>query len=477
MSLSPLEVLHPDGVLHSALVVGNGCPDVLLPEHVTESGDADLVIFAPTANELGRTNWLVPAAREVAARLSDDGFAYVLAPRHRRASVVRALTRLGLPRDTAFVHDPDVATSRVLVPLALDAATYAFTHLVPTRRARRDAVLLTLRSSAGRTLVAHGASNIGIVVRRPRGRPLFAWIDRIAGSGSTQSAIVSATWRRPITSLVAHRFMGGDQPTDVLKLTSRSDTGNAPGEADLLGRLGDTARAAGASIPDVRGTHRLDGREVIVESAVAGRSAAAVLADAPQRLPAVMTRVVAWLQRWNEQTQARRPLTEDDLDRHIERHLDALAPVLPDMAGYRSWCAGRWRPLVGTTMPFVAAHNDLTMVNVFLPPGDLGVVDWEDATDGALPLVDFYYSVVDAAAAAARYADRGEAFSRCFGEATGFARRHELELMRALELTPAQAELCFHSCWLSYAARERAATSTGPFLEIAHNLLRTRVVR
>jgi hypothetical protein len=126
-------------------------------------------------------------------------------------------------------------------------------------------------------------------------------------------------------------------------------------------------------------------------------------------------------------------------------------------------------------MPFVAAHNDLTMVNVFLPQDGLGIVDWEDASDEGLPLVDFYYSVVDAAAASMRYADRGEAFNRCFGEASGLAVRHEQKLMRALALTPAQAELCFHSCWLTYAARERrAATSPGPFLEIARRLLRAR---
>jgi hypothetical protein len=117
------------------------------------------------------------------------------------------------------------------------------------------------------------------------------------------------------------------------------------------------------------------------------------------------------------------------------------------------------------------------MVNVFVErSGSLGVVDWEDAREQGLPLVDFYYAAVDAAAAANRYANRLAAFREQFGDGAGsFSPARELErrLVAALGLRPEVVELAFHACWIQHAdAEQRATREPGrrPFLEILRSV-------
>jgi aminoglycoside phosphotransferase (APT) family kinase protein len=110
------------------------------------------------------------------------------------------------------------------------------------------------------------------------------------------------------------------------------------------------------------------------------------------------------------------------------------------------------------------------MVNVFATPtGQLGVIDWESATDAALPLGDFHYATVDATAAASRYRNRTEAFVASFGASIGEARRYEQQLVRSLGLSERQAELCYHACWLRHATEEPSRADSS-FLEIARRI-------
>ena len=91
-----------------------------------------------------------------------------------------------------------------------------------------------------------------------------------------------------------------------------------------------------------------------------------------------------------------------------------LEGELPE--GYRSWLAARCGALAGSDPGLVARHNDLTMWNVLLDGrGSIGLLDWAEAEDAGSPLTDFFYSVVDAAAACDAYRDRLAAVRSCFG--------------------------------------------------------------
>jgi hypothetical protein len=107
--------------------------------------------------------------------------------------------------------------------------------------------------------------------------------------------------------------------------------------------------------------------------------------------------------------------------------------------------------------------------------GRLGVLDWEAAGE-RLPLADLFYAAVDAASAQDYYADRVEAFQRCF-EAGGRWYRvvgeSEARLRSATETSCDVAALSFHGCWLQHAAAEaekRAPGEPRPFLRIVERI-------
>jgi hypothetical protein len=211
----------------------------------------------------------------------------------------------------------------------------------------------------------------------------------------------------------------------------------------------------------------------MLQSAVSGRSAAVILAEAPQQLSDVCLRLTEWLQNWNRESLEVKPLTVERLASEVIAPARQLADFLEKGDEYAESLEQRCAALVGESVPFVAAHNDLTMANLFLnETGRLGVVDWEAASEHGLPLIDFYYAMVDAVAAAKRYADRLQAFRDCFtieGRNAGVIGDFERRLHRALSLSPAVADLCFHACWLHHAANEnRTSTPSAlrPFLSI-----------
>ena len=135
----------------------------------------------------------------------------------------------------------------------------------------------------------------------------------------------------------------------------------------------------------------------------------------------------------------------------------------------------------GSRLCTVAAHNDLTMFNVLLGRDrTLGIVDWEEATEEALPLMDLAYAAVDAVAAAGRYRDRVAAFHAAYGRAGRSRDRIEAlteRLAARLRLPADLAELSFHACWLLHARnelRERGVDAGGPFVQIVQQVMRMR---
>jgi hypothetical protein len=85
------------------------------------------------------------------------------------------------------------------------------------------------------------------------------------------------------------------------------------------------------------------------------------------------------------------------------------------------------------------------------------ILDWESAAAEALPLVDLYYALADAAAAAGDYRHPFAAFLECYGPAgkwRGLAAGLERRVAASLALPADYATLCFHACWLGHAADE-----------------------
>jgi aminoglycoside phosphotransferase (APT) family kinase protein len=133
--------------------------------------------------------------------------------------------------------------------------------------------------------------------------------------------------------------------------------------------------------------------------------------------------------------------------------------------------------LLGSSLPRVATHNDLTMHNVLLAGDALpGIIDWEAAREDGIPLSDFFYLAVDAFAADGGAGDRGGTFAACFsGVSTQSVAvmRIAKSIAQAVQLPAAMIPICFHACWVQHAANElekRPHAPVKPFLALVERL-------
>jgi len=406
-------------------VLGDACPPGLAPSG-PEADVAELVVIAGAE--------LQPAVQTAASRLAPDGVLYVAsAPR----GTAKAIQAAGLVPGPALMTLRGLGSRRLFVPP--NAVAYALDRLVPAAGWRGRAARLAVRAGGARFLPQFTPS--AFVARRPGARPLYEWLGAQAGMEAS-SAIVS--WSDG-SSLLVHV---GDAVAKV---------GGGTGEAETLRELGGLARASGASVPEPIRTGAVAGLPLLVESVVQGRPVSSQMT--PSRFPAYLGELVGWLERWNVATAQPRPLTRAELDRTVGAPLRAL-----ELDG-----SDRWLRAEGRTLPFVAAHHDLTTANVLVGDG-LGIVDWDSAEATALPLTDFFYAAADARAAADGFRDRVEAFARTFsadGTPAADIEALQARLVAALGLEPEIVQLCFHACWLRHAANELAQSGAGPFVEIA----------
>lgn len=451
-----------------ALVVGDGCPSAILPSPTVEGAPADLVVVAPDAREAARRRWLDAACDRAVAALPPDGVVYLLAPRHLRREARRGLDARGLRVATAFLHVPGVAATRHLLPLDRKALSFAIANVAELRSGTRRRLLAVARGRALPLLEAL-AEPIGIAAVRPGSRPLFEWLFRLGPSEPLGTASISRSWRGGGGTTVLHRFAAGATgPSLVAKLPPAG--GREAPDAHVRERAAATARSAGAQVPRPLGISDLDGRPVLLETALGGRPAAHRLAERPRELDGILVQVVRWLRHWNLGTADDELLTPERLHRDVLRPARQLAPALAGGDRYLGWLERRCAAVAGKRARLVSAHNDLTMSNVLLADGgSLGIVDWEHASERALPLVDFHYAAADAVSAARGHADRVAAARECFApagsryEATAALRR---ELASALDVPPDVDELAFHACWLRHAANETAAGDDAEFRAI-----------
>ena len=465
--VSPLELLHPDGIAKRSIVLGNNCPTLLLPNSCQVPADlADFAILAPTEAECRVRGWLEERVRLMAHKLAPDGIVYVLVPRRLRLRIMSLLCQCGLSVGPSIAHLPDWVLNRYLLPLNPVPVQYAFSTLLPTRSPKRHLAMMAFRLPGGEKLLARMLPSVGLVARRPSARPLFNWLFKLGSEVHLPgSAVISTRWRGQSGTAVLFRFSDGDaQPSTVVKLSLMTTLAvKNTNEAALINQLGPTARRAGARVPQPLSVEQINGHRVLLQTVVSGQSLAALLVSKPSRLFDLIEHVTSWLERWNHATKVIRSLDIELLNQEVLTPVALLAPLLEQGEEYRDWLTMRCATATGIPVPLVATHNDLTMSNLLLDEqGSLGIVDWETCREEALPLVDLFYAVADAVAATHGYTDRPKSFRTCFvpgGRFVEAVTRLQIHFRRSLQISPEVADLCFHACWLRHAANEYVSDS------------------
>jgi len=475
--LSLLELLHPDGIAIRSLILGSRCPAMLEPcSSMTASEYADLAIVAPTAAECRTSGWLQEAVQSISQKLESNGVAYILVPPRRRLQIRKLLSDHGLSIDQEFIHLPDQGVSRYLVPLSPIPSQYAFSKLLPLPQWGGLLASIGFRFFRCDKLFRYILPSVGIAVRRPGARPLFEWLFNLKPqTGRSGSVIIRTSWRGRDGALILYRFLNrDDSPSAVAKMNLTTKTlGNLNGEAEILDRLGPSARSAGAQIPQCLSLEQVNKRPVLLQTMIRGQSGASVLTSRPNRLTEVIDRVIVWLESWNRSTLIIRPLDREFLEKELLTAAALLAPLLGQGQAYRNWLTQCCLTLAGAPATLVATHNDLTTWNILMgEQEDLGVIDWESASEKGLPFVDFFYAVTDAVTVAKTNGNRLKAFKACFavgGTYEFMVGQCLARLRRVVQIPDKMVELCFHACWLHHAANEYRSTGPSdprPFLQL-----------
>lgn len=477
--LSLLELLHPQGIAIRSLVIGSRCPEMLRPwsQMAAKEGNADLIILAPTARECRINGWVQEAIRSISQKLELNGVAYVLAPPLWRLRIRKLLSEYGLSIDQELLHLPDQELSRYLVPLSPIPAQYAFSNLLPLPKWGRLLATIAFHFFRCDQLFKHIVPSVGMAARRPGARPLFEWLFRLHSprSHGFGSVIISRSWRGRDGAVILHRFVDRD---DSLSAVAKMYLAKKPfdsliREAEILDRLGPSARNAGAQIPQRLSFEQINEYPVLLQSMICGQSVASLLCSQPNRLMEIIKCLISWLEVWNRTTVVTRPLDREYLEKELLTSAALLAPVLQQGDDYRNYLAARYLPLTGVSVPFVATHNDLTMWNLLLEDkGRLGVIDWESAIEQGFPFMDFFYAMTDAVTAVHGYDDRKKAFEECFALDGSYAHlvgQFLTRLRRAVHTPDEIVGLSFHACWLHHAANEYRSTGPSdprPFLQL-----------
>jgi len=466
---SPLELLLPEGYARHFEVTGSGCPDRLLPRgEGALPGRSDLLVLAPSPYECARPGWLRTAIRGLAGRLPAGGLAYVLAPRGWRWRALSLLRGTGLDAGLFVAHLPNsYAPRQRMVPLRLPELRYALLELGPRRPSRR-LLVLALRARLD-WLLAEALPSVAFVARWPDSPAPFAWL----GEPTPVGAVADLEWDGRDVAAVVHGFWSGpDQPSLVAKVPLSAPVRDRAQEAERLSELGPAAREAGAAVPETVAIRTLQGKAVLMETALPGRPAAGLLREQSRRLPQLIQAAVRWLQRWNELTVQPAVVGEAWLQERIAA-ARLIRAELGDGEQYCRRLESLARELAGGRIPLVAAHQDLSASNLlFARNGGFGVVDWEMASGAALPLVDFFYMASDLAAATMGYRSWPSAAVACFkpeGRWASQVAAQQARLTGALGISPGLATFCFHACWLGRIQRDYhrgLRERWQPFLEI-----------
>ena len=371
MPLSPIELLLPNGVATRAVVRGGGCPASLMPSATGDesASGVDVIVLAPSPSEQRDDVWIREAADLTAAQLSPGGIAYIVPAAAGRLR--RALASAGIGAAETLLHIPSVAHSRHIVPLGAAAERYALSGRLPMSRLKRLAAVAALRvprlARFGPTepcIGAHGAP------------PLGQWLFEL---GEPRRRRRERSRQRERNGKFASRCTGFRRGSRSRTPSPRSRLAPAR-ELRALQEVAPGAAVGGARVPEVLAAGEIGTVPFVLQSALAGRTAALLVWRRRVTARRLQEQLAAWLDRWSRSTARPRALGVDDLDRFVLGPAAELGPRLgssyPEYLDHlRKLCANA----IGKTCPFVPSHGDLTLSNVLLDGGAIGVVDWEHA--------------------------------------------------------------------------------------------------
>lgn len=440
----------------------------------TSGPQADVVVFPVTAAE--RRPWvsLKQALIEAAARMNAHGVLYVIAPGSSRWRIARFLRKRGLSNATPVLHLGS-GDARFYVPLTHRSLGFALRTWPLSRRWRYVERLLKYVPGSS-ILLRRTLPNLGFASYDAGGEP-FGWLLSRVTQSKNSEAIVATSWRGVRGATVLFAFADDDStPSLVAKLVARSSKAALRHEAGILQSLSQEVKRAGARVPEViEFSDDRDGGSLFM-SGLPGQPASILLRERPSALPNVVGQLSGWLARWHAATLSQFEFTTARCEQLILAPARLLAPELDRADAYVEWLTKACGRLIGRAVPFVCAHNDLTMSNVLIDEkAPLGIVDWEEARVDGLPLADFWYSACDAVLAASSR-DRISAFSECFPSSatrSGLIQSYERELASIIGPAPPEwIELCFHACWIHHAVNERARKTSEDrsFLAIVNRL-------
>jgi hypothetical protein len=432
--MHPLALLHPRGAPAGVRRVGR-CSHADELEELSVEDVVDVVVLGADAGE--------DALRRALAAMSPDGLVILDGPRRGR-DVLRAVEALGL-----------VAAGPPLVSRGGTIATLD----TPTLKAavRRSGSRWQLSRLAAALPPGLLARLVPCLTAWGRGTPTLAgWLESPPG-GLT----IACSWRGVEGSAVVTRVVGG-RPAVVGKVGLGRDTQAGARELAALTLLGPAAAACGVTVPTALGAATVGGRPAAILSAVPG----APVATRPGGARPAAAAVADWLGAFTQRTLVDEPASA----LLVEQVLDPLAVLAPELdPAYAASVRAAVERARESRRPLAAAHGDLTLWNVLRGPDGLGVVDWEQASERSLPLLDLPYLLVDAIAVE-QGSSRAAAFAACFGPGGGAAgwAAAITERVRALLGLPAESlELAGHACWLRHAADERRRGSVEtPFLDV-----------
>jgi aminoglycoside phosphotransferase (APT) family kinase protein len=373
-----------------------------------------------------------------------------------------------------MVHLPPGKSDQYLVPEEATFLVHMVTSLLSLSPARRRALGAAARLPGMAGVLAGLSPEAGIIVRRTGARPLLQWL-AVEGPPLTR-ALIRTKWRAQGGTAVLHCFTDtGKTPLAVGKAAlSEGLTNRTEREAEALEALRPVATRAGIRIPEGRLIRSAAGWPLLLQRHLSGRSAASLLRAGLADPLEILGRLTTWLAAWNRSSAAVEVLDQRRLENELLAPLARLAPLLLHSGSqYLERVHRLAADALGSPMPLVAVHNDLTMQNVLLEPASpLGVIDWEAARKDGLPLADFYYAAVDVFAQEVGGLDRMRAFLTCFGPTAARAKSVfplGEEIRQAAQLSSVLVPICFHACWIRHAANEAEKhphAAVRPFLEI-----------
>jgi hypothetical protein len=410
---------------------------------------------------------------EAVAAMSPGGVLYVVAPRRLRGKILRLVRGHGLEIGIPTVRLRSGA-ARYYIPLTARSLRFAVDSWPLPRRWRFVMQLLQVAPGSSRVL-RFLLPRVGFAAYQSESPP-FSWLlSRLTESPA--EALVATSWRGTEASALVFGFAGRNGvPVIVAKQAPLSKRSSACHEAKMLDQVAPRAQQAGIGVP--RLIELLDkwGQAYVLETGVSGRPLSQLLVGRRADLSTIVHTLSAWLEAWHQSSTQRATLTSTECEEMILEPARSLAEGLLFGHEYVEWLHKACSRLVGTEVPWVNTHNDLTMANVLLDgDGHVSVVDWEVARARGLPLADFWYSVCDAATACGSQ-DRATMFNHCFlagGALNALVAPHDRRLRKIVGGPPEWLELCFHACWLQHAVNEqteRLADEGSPFLAIVNAL-------